>query len=49
VKKIDDITLEIMERVLSSGIYEGIGSIQGGFLRTVVAEKLRRYPENTVN
>ena len=32
VKRMDDITLEIMEKVLSSGIYEGIGSIQGAFL-----------------
>jgi len=49
VNRMDDITLEIMEKVLSSGLREGIGSIQGTFLRTVVAERLRRYPENAVN
>lgn len=49
VKRMDDITLEIMDKVLSFGIHEGIGSIQGAFLRTVVVERLRRYPGNAVN
>jgi len=49
VKRMDDITLEIMEKVLNSGVHEGIGSIQGIFLNTVVAERLHRYPENNAN
>ena len=49
VRRMDDITLEIMEKVLSSGVHEGMGSIQGTFLKTVVAERLRRYPENIAN
>ena len=49
VRRMDDITLEIMEKVLSSGVQQGIGSIQGTFLKTVVAERLRRYLENNAN
>jgi hypothetical protein len=49
VKRMDDITLEIMEKALSSGFREGIGRTQGLFLKTVVAERLSRYPENHVN
>ena len=49
VRIMDDITLEIMEKILSSGVHEGMSSIQGTFLRTVIAERLRRYPENNAN
>lgn len=49
VKNLDDIALEVLERALTAGFREGIGSIQGTLLRSVVLEKLRRLPGQTAN
>jgi len=49
VKNMDDITLEILERALTTGVHEGLGSIQGTFLKSIVLERIRRFPEQTAN
>lgn len=49
VKDLDDIALEVLERALTAGFREGLGSVQGALLRSVVSERLRRLPGQTAN
>ena len=49
VTSMDDITLEVLETALTTGVHEGLGSIQGTFLKSIVLERIRRFPEQTAN
>lgn len=49
VKNLDDITLEILEGALTAGVREGLGNVHGTFLKSVVLERLRRFPEQSTN
>lgn len=49
IKSLDDITLEVLERALTTGFRDGLGGIQATFLRSIALERLCRFPEQSTN